>query len=156
MKSTSILTFALLFLISCQPGNSENSGDETEKDEAVTEEVQNSTSGPKLYILTTTAVGTDENQVKTDSLSEITSEYFEVGLYLLSDGNKGYVATKKIEEPTSLENFRYVFFNVTDENGETQYFKSSTEFLNYMAERDYVMQAQEKDKYHTDYVFKKR
>ena len=107
---------------------------------------------PKIYIKTTTLIG----QNKSDSLSIVNTDYFDVGLCQFVDRSKGYYAGKDIENPTSTENFRSIFFKVSNEDGSELYFKTSTEFLNFMSERKYEMVSQTTSKYCTDYTFKKK
>lgn len=131
-----LLLFAMLFtIISCNP---------LEK-------------APNLYIRTTTSI--ENGKSKVDSVSIVNSDYFEVGLLSFSEVSKGFMASKYVVVPTSLEDFKMVYFVISNEDGSDLYFKSSTEFLNYMAERKYEMVDQTKSKKidnDIDYTFKKK
>ncbi|MFC2119192.1 hypothetical protein ACFLSY_11170 [Bacteroidota bacterium] len=147
------ILFLVIILSSCKQGENESKSDTgTPITEQKTEEESKK---PQVYIKTVSAVGVDENQVKTDTITTIDTDYFEVGLYLMVD-ETNYTTKKDIVKPTSIENFKSVFFYLVDNDGMKINFKGSTEFLNFMSERGYEMVDQVKFDYHTDYTFKKR
>ena len=108
----------------------------------------------KLFIKTTSATGVDKNQIKTDSISEITSDYFEIRLGLLTTG--GYGASKDVITPEVDKEFKYVFFYIVNADGSNIKFTTSTEFLNYMSARDYELVNQIPNNYGADYTFKRK
>ena len=111
--------------------------------------------GPGLFIKTSDIQGIDEKQARQDSLTKVTSDYFEISLASYSDG-KYYKAKKDILEPKSLEDFRVKFLFVTDSLGNELQFQDATDFLNFMSARGYEMSDQTKHRYGVDYTFKKR
>jgi len=113
-----------------------------------------SSNSEKLYIKTTTAIGVGENQWSTEAVSEVTSDYFEVILSSLTD--HVFEGEKILEKPTSKENFKYVFFVISDKDGNQIKFKESTEFLNYMSAHGYKLVDQVKNDYGADYTFKRK
>jgi hypothetical protein len=114
----------------------------------------NAQKGEKLYIKTVDVTGTGENQVKKETITEVTSDYFEVSLSSQSDG--GYHAEKDVVIPTSITDYKEVFFTIVDKNGTETHFKTSTEFLNFMSAHGYKMVDQVKNEYGGDYTFKKK
>lgn len=116
----------------------------------------NEKKAPKLFLQTVTIEGTKKNEKTTKKTEVIDSDYFEIGLFLLVDKSKGFHAKIEIEKPESIDNFRKVFAQIADERDSAIYFKGSTEFLNYMSERGYLMVDQVKKKYSTDYTFQKK
>jgi hypothetical protein len=108
---------------------------------------------PGLFIKTSTVEDVGENQIRKDSITVVNSDYFEIGLYQYSNGSS--TAEKTIENSVLVENFKMRFFHVTDSLGNSLRFQSSTEFLNFMSARGYVMVTQAPKKYVTDYTFKK-
>jgi hypothetical protein len=115
---------------------------------------KSSSKSDQLYIKTTTATGTGENQKVVEVISEVTSDYFEVSLSALIDGT--YEGEKTIEESTSVVNYKYIFFQISDKDGVLIKFKESTEFLNFMSAHGYEMIDQVKNRYGGDYTFKKK
>ncbi len=109
----------------------------------------------KLLVKLSATTGVNENQKTIDSVYTVETDYFEISLYLL-EGGSGFMAQQEIEKPTSMENFRYKRLYVVDASEEPREFTTSTDFLNYMAERGYQMQDQEKFEYRTDYIFKRK
>ena len=100
----------------------------------------------RLYIKTVTVIGIDENQVETDTITIINSDYFEIGLYLGSSEEPSFITKKDVIKPTSIENYKAVLFRIVQEDGNDIIFKSSTEFLNFMSKRGYEMIDQLKSK----------
>ena len=88
------LSFCLLFIL--------NSCNNTPK---------NSSKVGKLYIKTTTSIESGKDMKNSETISEITSDYFEVGLSSQTDG--GYLAQKDIVMPKVGEPFKSVFFTVS-------------------------------------------
>ena len=116
---------------------------------------KNSSKSEKLYIKTTTVTGVDKKQVKTDVNSVVNSDYFEVSLSAYADYTY-YKGQRDIVTPTSIENFKSVFFIIVDKDGNDIKFKESTEFLNFMSAHGYEMVDQVKNDYGADYTFKKK
>jgi hypothetical protein len=131
-------------LISCNIKQEDSKSNET------TNNIDNSI----LYIKTVTATGLDSNQVRNEKMTSVTTEYFEVGLEELAN-DSGLSAQKQITEATSVENFKVEFFIIVNKAGEGITFKTTTEFLNFMAGHGYEMVEQTKKRYGTDYTFKK-
>jgi len=146
MKKLMILSY-LFLIVSCN-SNKIDPQENIAAEKIVLDNKDQATLG--LYIKTSTTIG----KITSDTLTKITSDYFEVTLG--SVRGKGYSAGKTIEEATSMENFRFIFFAITDKDGNALYFKSSADFLNYMSERGYEMADQVKNKYGADYTFKKK
>ena len=143
MKILSIvLSFGVLFINSCNDRSTSSSKAET------------------LYIKTTSYTGVGLKQVKTDTVSEVVSDYFEVslrykyGLESLSEGQ--YIATKDIIRPTSDENFKNVFLNIVHKDGSLIFFSPTTELLNFMSAHGYEMVYQLKNEDGGDYTFKRK
>jgi hypothetical protein len=136
------LSFCLLFIL--------NSCNNTPKNSST----NNSKKTEKLYIKTISATGVDKNQVKTETISEVTTDYFEVGLGSLTTG--GYSGQKDIITPEVGKEFKFVFFYIVKKDGSNITFTTSTEFLNFMSARGYEMVDQLKNNYGADYTFKKR
>jgi hypothetical protein len=114
----------------------------------------NSKKTEKLYIKTTDVTGVDEKKVKKETISEVITDYFECELSSQEDG--GYHAQKDIVTPTSIENFKFVFFTIVEKDGNEIHFMTSTDFLNYMSAHGYEMVTQIPNEYGGDYTFKKK
>lgn len=111
---------------------------------------------PKLYIKTTTATGVDDNQVVVDTTTMVDSDYFEVTLSVMGIGLATYyIGSKDIEKGQSVEDFRWKYFNIV-ENDSIVKFNGSGEFINYMSERGYEMVDEQRNKYSNDYTFKRK
>ena len=132
MKIKLLVIVSFFFLFSCQSNTQES-----------------------LLINTRTVTGSGENSKVTSVISTIESDYFEVTLSELSDEPK-FIAKKDLIEPSSMENYKYVFFNISDEEGENLKFDTSADFLNFMSERGYNLVDQVKNKYGGDYTFQKK
>jgi hypothetical protein len=115
---------------------------------------KNSSKTEKLIIKTTTATGTGQYQKKDEVISEVTSDYFEIGLSSQTTG--GYLAQKDIVVPKIGEPFKFVFFTISQKDGNNIKFMTSTEFLNFMSAHGYEMVDQLKNDYGADYTFKKK
>ena len=131
-----ILSLCLLLVISCNNVSKKSS------------------SAEPLYIKTTDVTGVDEEQIKKETISEVTLDYFEVSLSSQTDG--GYHADKDIITPTSIENFKAVFFTIVDKDRQEIHFLTSTEFLNFMSAHGYELVSQLLNEYGGDYTFKKK
>jgi hypothetical protein len=122
--------------------------------------IKESSVAEKLYIKTTTYTGIGPTQIKTETISEITSDYFEVGLrflYGLESISEGqYIATKDIIRPSSDENFKNVFLNIVHKDGSLIIFSLTTDLLNFMSAHGYEMVDQLKNDEGVDYTFKKK
>lgn len=136
------LSFSLIIIISCGTITKRSSGYE------------------KLFIKTISYTDIGSEQVKTETTSEITSDYFEVGLrfkYGLESLSEGqYIAIKDIIRPSSHENFKNVFFNIVDKDGNLIVFSTTTDLLNFMSVRGYEMIDQLKNEDGVDYTFKRK
>jgi hypothetical protein len=152
MKIKLLVIVSLVFLFSCQSNTQESKADNSEQKEKIENQKK---LNKQLFISTRTVTGTDENRKDKSVISTIESDYFEVTLSKLSEEPK-FIATKKLIKPSSMENFKYVYFNITDEEGENFKFDTSTDFLNFMSERGYNLADQVKNKYGGDYTFKKK
>jgi len=96
------------------------------------------------------------NTMKTTSkITVVNSDDFDIGLYLQAN-QTDYLAQKTLEESNSPENFRYVFFVITDVKGNNIHFKTTTEFLEFMVKHGYEMKDQKKLESCTEYTFKKQ
>lgn len=142
-----ILSAFIISLVSCNNNASSSSKDGANNKDGL----NNST----LYIKTVTVTGTGSNENRKEKITAITTDYFEVGLEELAN-DSGYSAQKTITEPTSMENFKLEFFSIVDVDGKDISFKTTTEFLNYMAGHGYEMVDQTKKRYGTDYTFKRK
>jgi len=108
-----------------------------------------------LNILTTKVVGMDEKQIRKDTTTTVESEYFEVKLSSVSNG-EFYVAGKQLLKPQIGKEYKTEFFKVIDEQGKELEFKTPTDFLNFMSKAGYELKEQEKQKFGIDYTFKKK
>ena len=72
------------------------------------------------------------------------------------NGRDWFIADKEIFKSEAGESFNYVFFHIVDAKKETIYFKTTTEFLNFMSEHGYDKVTQKENKYLVDYTFKKK
>jgi hypothetical protein len=115
---------------------------------------------PKLFIQTIDVSGTGKSQVKKESISVVTQDYFEVSLSSYkpeAGGTRYYKAKRDLISPTSTKDFKMkLFFIVKDDKGTELRFVDSTEFLNFMSAHGYKMVDQVKDKFRTDYTFQKK
>jgi len=114
---------------------------------------QPSVSRPKLYITTKSATGSGDTQKVSDSLSVVTDEYVEFVLYPTTDGKFG--ASRTLDEPKSMANFRFVFYYLSDEAKKDVFFQTPANFLNYLSERGYEMVTKENTRAGASYTFKK-
>lgn len=152
MKIKLLVIISLVYLLSCQSNTQESKAGNSEQKEKIENQKE---LNKQLFISTRTVTGTEENRKDTSVITRIESDYFEVTLSKLSEEPK-FIATKKLIEPSSMENFKYVYFNITDEEGENFKFDTSVDFLNFMSERGYNLVDQVKNKYGGDYTFKKK
>jgi hypothetical protein len=106
-----------------------------------------------LFISTLTAKSVNDSLSRTEQLSEIKLEYFEVKLVKQIDD---FIATKDIENSKNGNNIKLVSISIVDRNGKLMHFKSSIEFLNYMSDRGYDVFNQVQEKESVNYTFKKR
>jgi len=110
----------------------------------------------QLTIKTTTVVG----EAKTEVVSIIKDAYFEAQLDACSNEKIGlYYNVRNVIEEGKITNkvFTTKFSEVVDKSTKQSIkFKTSTEFLNFMASNGYDMVDQIKSKYHTNYTFKKK
>ena len=109
----------------------------------------------ELYILTTTVHGSDDKEVRKDSLTMIDSDYFETSLESMSNGTI-YRAGKELVKPSIDQEFQMTFFEIVAKDRTSLRFKTSGEFLKFMSSKGYEMTDQTKYKYHTDYTFKRK
>jgi hypothetical protein len=146
MKKLSYFLLAAIITLSASCSDSKNSSSS-----------ESSKESPQLYIKTITVTGADDNSVRNEEISTITTDYFEVGLST-STKSSGvtYIPEKKLIEPTSMEDFKMKWFEIVDKDGNPIIFNSTTEFLNFMSGMNYEMVDQKKLKYRTDYTFKKK
>ena len=91
---------------------------------------------------------------KSEVVSEINTDYFEVGLSSQTTG--GFLAQKDVVEPEVGAPFKAVFFQVCLKNGTNIKFMTTTEFLNFMSALGYEMATQLPNKYGVDYTFKRK
>jgi hypothetical protein len=61
---------------------------------------------PKLFITTSEVLGMGDNEKRTDTTTQVVSDYFEVHASRFNDGS--YEAGKHLIEPQSLEDFPFV------------------------------------------------
>ena len=109
---------------------------------------------PTIYVQYTIAEGSGENITKKDSMATISSEYIEVSLNSMTGGY--FSAKYEVVKPASLVGFKYIFFKISDEQGNELRFQESTEFLNFMAEHGYGVVSQAKFELSTDYTFNRK
>ena len=155
MKTQIILITYSLILFSCNSNQNDSKTIEN-KQELVNTKNSNSKNN---YLYTKTCTGTAKGnsdvKVVTDPVTIFSSDYFEVGLYIMGD-NESYTAQKTLQEPVVGEDFKSITLYMTDKNGNIINFKSTTDFLNFMSEHNYDLVDQTKSKYRTDYTFKKK
>lgn len=108
-----------------------------------------------LYITTTTATSPNGEIEKKMVTSQVDSDYFEVSLSELADKAE-FIATKDLVKATSSKDFKYVFLEVTNKEGEAYHFATSTDFLNFMSERGFQLIDQKKTKFGGDYTFQRK
>lgn len=108
----------------------------------------------KLFIKTTLAEEVGSEMKKNETISEITTEYFEVALSAQTDG--GFHAQKDIIEPELGKPFKAEFFQISEVNGTLIKFMTSTEFLNFMSAHGYDLVDQIPNQYGGDYTFKRK
>ncbi|OQA30505.1 MAG: hypothetical protein BWY57_02814 [Betaproteobacteria bacterium ADurb.Bin341] len=109
-------------------------------------------SAATLFINTTTAV----LDTRKDSVSIVSSDYFQAKLIETVDKEKGHFAGADIEKSEPGEDFKYIFFQVSDSAGSPIYFKQPSDFLNFMSAREYVLEsAVRTSRRANEYVFKK-
>lgn len=145
-----IIPFLPLFILLISCSNNQSKTTQPEKEDVV--------EMPKIHTKTFTSQGNSENnEVKTTESTSILSEiYFEIEFHQLEDESLGYIAQKDIEKSDPGDVFRWINMVICTEDGDNKYFKTSTDFLNYMFECGYDMQDQTKHQYYTDYTFKKK
>ena len=119
-----------------------------------------SAQGKPIYTITYTYVFDDlsrELVLDETEKNTVNSEYFEISLYELVDPNKGYSPKKEIykSEIGVDEEYKSITMHLVDQNDGYLFFKTTTDFLNYMSAHDYEMIDQMEHKYRTDYTFKK-
>lgn len=136
------LIFASLVILSC--GQNETNSD-----------FKNEKHWNELYGTTRTFTiknGILDSIVETKSIS---TDYLDMNLVLLAEQDS-FIGEKKIQDPISMEDFKVVRLNVSDKYGEYLYFKSSTDFLNYMSSCGYEMASQSRTRYDYLYTFKRK
>lgn len=97
---------------------------------------------------------TDGDKI-SEMVSSVTSDYFEISLMSINKG-AAFIGENDIERPKMGVPFHKISFDIVDKSGEIIKFKESTEFLNYMSSHGYSMVDQKKERFHTDYTFKKK
>ncbi len=97
----------------------------------------------------------DEKQIRKDTTTTVESEYFEVKLSSVSNG-EFYIAGKQLLKPQIGREYKTEFFKVVDEQGKELEFKTPTDFLNFMSNAGYELKEQEKQTFGIDYTFKKK
>ena len=108
--------------------------------------------GPKLYIQTTTATGVGEDHV-FDSTTVVDSDVFEVTLSVMGEGlAMYYIGTKDLGAEQSDGHLK--FFNIV-ENDSIVKFNGSAEFMKYMSDRRYKMVSERRGEFANEYVFKR-
>jgi hypothetical protein len=104
-------------------------------------------------------VSTSSSKGDKDSLFTVTTNYFDIELHSTTknDGSK-YFTTKKnlIKKYVNDKNFTFKFMFVCNDDGSVKKFNTEIEFLDFMLKGGYEMVSSNKEKYHTDYVFKKQ
>lgn len=115
---------------------------------------KNSNKFEKLIIKTTDVSGVADKQVKKETISEVSTDYFECELSEQTDG--GYHAQKDIITPESVDNFKFVFFTIVDKDKNEIHFMTSTDFLNFMSAHGYELVSQIPNQYGGDYTFKRK
>ena len=103
-----------------------------------------------LFIKTLTAIG-DKNSFV---ITKVESKYFDVKFSIMENGN--YTAGKTILEYTVKNPNKTILFIISNKIGDAVFFKSSSDFLNYMDARGYDLENQIPNKYGADYTFKKK
>lgn len=148
-----ILTIASFVVISCNTKPKQSSSEPTPVEVA---ELEVEETLP-LITVKTTVTGTGANQETKEEAITYDDAYFEISLNrTTNDAGVHYVATKYLERSTSLDNFKLVILSIADVNNEVVQFSSSTEFLNYMAEREYDLVEKTDFELRSDYVFKRK
>jgi len=108
---------------------------------------------PKLLINKMTGYDSSGTIARRDSIYAMKDDYFEISLDLLAKSDK-YMANKKIGEFNVKGPIHLVQLYVVDSTGQNIHFSGTTEFLNFMSERDYELVSQMNKEYGTDYTFK--
>lgn len=119
-----------------------------------TQNRKNTSKFDKLFIKTTLAEEVGSEMKKNETISEITSDYFEVSLSAQTTG--GFHAQKDITEPEPGKPFKAEFFQISEQNGTLIKFMTSTEFLNFMSAHGYDLVDQIPNQYGGDYTFKRK
>lgn len=101
----------------------------------------------RLRINITSIVDSGQEEVRTDSIREVTSEYFEVNLERYRTDSTIWYEAKKDIKLTGSGRFEYQFFKVVGTNGKPIQFETSTEFLSYMSARHYALFAKDENSY---------
>ena len=90
----------------------------------------------------------------TDSITKLTTNYFEVELQSYHDGH--YEGMKSLIEAQLDKEWNSKRFTMTDSIGNDLSFASSTDFLNFMSSRGYEVSNQTKLPDGFDYTFKRK
>lgn len=108
-----------------------------------------------ITIKTTTVKGQSGREQRKDSISIVSSEYFNVNLESVNNG-EFYVARESVRESIVGSEIDFELINVVDDKGKELRFKDSTQFLNFMGERGYEMKEQKEKKFSFSYTFKRK
>lgn len=112
---------------------------------------------PDLYIMTNTVIKKDDVNTGSKVKTLYSDSYLEISLSISNDDENKYIAAETIKK-AKIDNtgeFTRTQIYIVNESGEDVLFNTSTEFLNYMADRGYHMENKEEGKYSTKYTFKK-
>ena len=145
MKKSILISFAILIFVSCN--SNQNNGNK--KDDK-----SDKNGNTNLYIKTTTSTDEGGKMVKSEKVAIFNSNYLEMAFGKVDD-NTDYKANQLINTSTE-PTVKVTFLTITNEDGSDIWFKSSIEFLNFMSARGYGMVTQSKDRYNTNYTFKKK
>ena len=108
--------------------------------------------GKALNIKESVFTAIDGKAKSVDSFYTFDKSNLEIDLKGVYDGSK-FEATKQIYQSERADNAINIF--LVDENKKDIFFKSSTDFLNYMTDYGYEMIDKKETKYGAQYVFKK-
>jgi hypothetical protein len=109
----------------------------------------------QLHTKTISIVGPKDKEKRDSTFAAVTEASFEIALYSMNQGQR-FSARRKIEEPKIGQEFRMITLFIADADGTDVYFKDAADFINYMDAHGYEMTSETKQRFRTDYVFKKK
>ncbi|HEY3406378.1 MAG TPA: hypothetical protein VGK59_23480 [Ohtaekwangia sp.] len=108
-----------------------------------------------LYTKTISVSGPKNNEKKDSTFVAVTDGSFAISLNSLSNDTR-FRAQRAVHRSKITEPFHWVTLILAHADGTDVYFKDAADFIQYMDVHGYVVESETKQRYSTDYVFRKK